>query len=396
MGALASAGADPSSLWERARAGESPATWFQDPGYPDLAPIPACAVSSIHIPAPWQRAARHLDRCIQMALAAGAQAWAQSQGSSSSPDRRGIMVGTARGSVGQWIEALKTLERSQRRPSLSANTTLGSLSGALSLAFQAQGPCLTLSASCASAAHAICLAAQAILAGDADFMLAGGAEAPLHAVVIEPFRAARILGTHADPRQACRPFDRTRNGLLLGEGAAFLALETLASARRRGLRPLARLAGWAAGSESHSRTAGCESGEGLYRVMNRALVRAQLPPEQIDYINAHGTGTVLNDRVEARALQRLLGARTRRVPCSSTKPVTGHCLGASPALEAVLCIQALQNQCVPPTLNCQLPDPACPLDVVAEGARPQRLRTVLSVSQGFWGNQAALVFARHE
>jgi 3-oxoacyl-[acyl-carrier-protein] synthase II len=179
---------------------------------------------------------------------------------------------------------------------------------------------------------------------------------------------------------------------LIGEGAAFLVLESLASARRRGVPIHGVLAGWALGSDPMLCTAPREDGEGLFQVMVRALAQAGLGAEQIDYINAHGTGTPLNDRLEVVSLSRLLGGRLDQVPCSSTKPITGHCLGASAALEAVLSIHALQHQCVPPTVNCTELDPACRIDAVLSCARSASLRVVMSNSLGFWGNNASLIF----
>ena len=233
----------------------------------------------------------------------------------------------------KWNESLE-LARSGRRqwpPSLAAHSTLDSLSGALSMTLGASGPCLTVSCTCASAAHAIALAAQQIMLGEAEVMIAGGADAPLHDAVIRQILATGILGSHADPRRACRPFDASRNGTLIGDGAAFLVLESLESARRRGVPVRARLVGWAMGADATHRTSPREDGEGLVRVMRRALRLARLGPEEIDYVNAHGTGTLLNDRIEALAMRTLLGDRLHRVACSSTKPVTGHCLGASGA-----------------------------------------------------------------
>jgi 3-oxoacyl-[acyl-carrier-protein] synthase II len=223
-------------------------------------------------------------------------------------------------------------------------------------------------------------------------MLAGGADAPLHDAIVRQLLSTGILGSHADPRQACRPFDATRNGTILGEGAAFLVLESLASARRRGARVHAHLAGWAMGSDYLHCTAPREDGEGLFQVMTRALAQAGLPAQRLDYVNAHGTGTRLNDRLEVVALRRLLGDRLAEVPCSSTKPVTGHCLGAAAALEAVVSVLALQGETVPPTACCTDLDPECPIDAVQGSARRAPLRAVMSNSLGFWGNNASLVF----
>jgi 3-oxoacyl-(acyl-carrier-protein) synthase len=342
------------------------------------------------------RRSHKLDRSVQLALEAASQAFEDAHLDVQRPARArlGIIAGTSRGPVQKLTEMLD-LVRSRSRPlppTLAANSTLACLSGALSMAFEASGPCLTVSATCASGAHAIALAAEQIVLGTAEIMLAGASDAPLQDALIRQFLSTGILGSHADPSQVCRPFDVTRNGTLLGEGAAFLVLESLASARQRGAPIYAALAGWALGSDHLHCTAPREDGEGLFQVMRQALERAGLRADQIDYINAHGTGTQLNDRLEVVALCRLLGERLGEVPCSSTKPITGHCLGASPALEAVISILALQQQYVPPTANCTDQDPLCRIDAVVASARPASLRVVLSNSLGFWGNNAALLF----
>jgi 3-oxoacyl-(acyl-carrier-protein) synthase len=337
-----------------------------------------------------------MDRCVRLALEAADQALADADllSQSSEATSLGIVVGSSRGPMQKWTEMLDWLRASSRPlpPTLAANSTLACLSGSLALAYKARGPCLTVSATCASGAYAIAVAAQQILLGTAEVMLTGGVDAPLQDAIIRQLLSTGILGSHADPRRACRPFDVSRDGTLLGEGAGFLVLESLAAARRRGARIYAQLAGWAIGSDPWYCSAPREDGEGLLQVMNQALALAGLTGDQIDYINAHGTGTRLNDRVEVVSLCRLLGERIKEVPCSSTKPITGHCLGASPALEAVISVLALQHQSVPPTANCAELDPDCPIDAVPASARPTPLRVVMSNSLGFWGKNASLLF----
>ena len=226
--------------------------------------------------------------------------------------------------------------------------------------------------------------------------MAGGADAPLLDAMIRQILSTGILGSHSDPRRACRPFDATRNGTIIGEGAAFLVLESLDSARRRGVPVLARLMGWAMGADSSHRTSPRDDGEGLVRVMRNALGVAGLGAGEIDYVNAHGTGTPLNDKIESLAMRRLLGDRWHQVACSSTKPVTGHCLGASSALEAVITVLGLREQLAPPTANCLEPDPECSLDLVTDRARPMNMQVAMSNSLGFWGKNASLIFARCE
>jgi 3-oxoacyl-[acyl-carrier-protein] synthase II len=400
MGVAAAAGQSTEALWRAVVRGESPAVSYQDPAVPGSPTIPACVVPGPDAEVLRRRRSHKMDRCVQLAIEAAIQAQADAGLSVpvTDPGAMGIIAGTSRGPMQKWTEGLE-LARAGRRelpPTLAATSTLDCLSGALSIALGAGGPCLTVSATCASAAHAIALAAQQILLGAAEIMVAGGTDSPLQDTIIRLTLASGILGSHPDPRRACRPFDSTRNGTLIGEGAAFLVLESLASARRRGAPIRARLLGWAMAADSSHRTSPRDDGEGLVQVMRRALGVAGLGPGDLDYVNAHGTGTPLNDRIEALALRRLLGDRLRRVACSSTKPVTGHCLGASSALEAVITVLSLQEQIAPPTANCREPDPACDLDLVLGGARPMDIRVAMSNSLGFWGKNAALVFARGE
>lgn len=394
LGTWSAAGSSPERLWHAAQAGRSPARWLR--AGQGGGPYPACLAPDPVFATPLAILAHKSDRSVQLALAAALQAQQQAGLAELAPDRIGIVAGTSRGPVAKWHEAFRQCAENRRlRPTLSAHTAIASLSGAVSLAIGSQGPAFTVAATCASGAHAIATAAQLIAAGEADAVLAGGAEAPLEPAVLESFASAGLLATHRDPARACRPFDQERNGLVLGEGAAFVVLESAASARRRGVPVLARLTGWALGAEGASRSAPEAGGAGLARTMASALARAGLAPGQIDYVNAHGTGTLMNDEVEARAMLRVFGEKLPLIPCSSTKPATGHCLGASAAIEAVICLQALAAQCIPPTPNCDHLDGAClRLDIVRHTARPALLRHVMSNSQGFWGNQASLIFSR--
>jgi 3-oxoacyl-(acyl-carrier-protein) synthase len=394
MGVVSAAGLDPQSLWNNAFEARSPATWQPANGLDDSKKIAACAVPQLECPSPnLQPGFGQLDRCCQLGLNAAYHAYEQARLAEIDPGRLGIVAGTSRGPVHKGAEILNRLHAGQRTPAhLAPQATIASLSGALALRLKTRGPAFTVSASCASAGIAIILGAQQILAGEADAMLVGGSEAPLTPAVIQPFSVAGLLGTHADPRQTCRPFDRSRNGTLLGEGAGFLVLEPLSSAQARGAIIHGCLRGWASGTDPGGRAAPSESAAGLSQTIDRALDFAGLSPDEIDYVNVHGTGTRLNDQSEARALTNIFGSRRPCVPCSSTKPITGHCLGATAALEAVLCLMAMAHQKIPPTLNCLELDPECPLDVVPHRGRPHPLRQVMSLSQGFWGHVAALAF----
>ena len=333
---------------------------------------------------------------MQLAGAAAWEAWddAGLDKSTPEPDRIAIFAGTSRGSLGAILDAQTAYTAGERvRPSVAPHSTIGCLSGALSTVFGAQGPCLTVSAACISGAASIALAAQHILTGAVDVALAGGAEAPLHDLVLAQLQSARVLGSHQDARFACRPFDSTRDGTVIGEGAAFLVLESLASARQRGAPIYAHLAGWAMGSDGVERAGIGEGSECLRRVMKGALDMAQLPVESLGYINLHGTGTVLNDRMEASAVRAVAGSN-KNLLSSSTKAVTGHCLGATAAIEAVISVLALQKQCLPPSANCFAQAADCSLSLVLDQARESSFSAALSNSAAFWGKNASLVLRK--
>jgi 3-oxoacyl-(acyl-carrier-protein) synthase len=394
MGAVSAAGVGRGALWAASMAGRSLAVrlGFSGGNYC------GCAVSEaaqLAWPSPLLRKS---DRAAQLAYLAANEAWQQARLGEVTGfrPRLGIIAGTSRGPVSKLIESYEQVQRGRVKPSLAATSTLASLSGTLAAHFLAGGPALTVSSACASSAAAIALAAEQLILGQADVVLAGGAEAPLLPFVLAQLEASGLLGEADQPAQVCRPFDLHRTGIVLGEGAGFLVLETEAGARQRGANILARLSGWSVRAEGGERTGISERADSLVRVMRESLELAGVAADEVDYLNAHGTGTVLNDRQEAVAMRRVFGERAASVPCSSIKPVTGHCMGAAGALEAVLCVEALHHQMVPPTPNYLTIDPACGLNIVAGAPQPQSLRHVLSNSSGFWGNNAALLFSRHQ
>jgi 3-oxoacyl-(acyl-carrier-protein) synthase len=389
-GALTAAGAGVEALWAAVQAGRSLAGAWHNPCHPDRAPAAVCRVNPLP---PIPPAARKLDRSAKLGFAAALEAWHDAQLSQASPPphRRGVITASSRGTVEIWEKAFASLHKGLAPPSLIAATTMAHLSGALSLHLQLQGPMLAVSATCASSAAAVALAAQQLLTGAAEVMLVGGMEAPLHPVVLQGFDTAHLLAHHPDPTQACRPFDRQRNGTALGEGAGFLVLETLASAQRRGAHIYGRLAGWALGAEAYDRAGMDPAGHSLARLMEEALAVAGITPGAVDYINLHGTGTQLNDASEAQAVQRVFGPPDRQPPSSSTKPVIGHCMGAGAVLEAIICLEAQRHQLLPRAVNCPQPDPQCPIALAQTPHPPRPLRTTLNLSAGFWGAQAAMV-----
>ena len=395
MGGISAAGDSAAALWEAAVAGRGTAAWREFEMGTQSARFAVCGAPDLEFLGPESRPARKMDRAAQMACLVAHQAWQQAHlAGAYRAEQMGVIAGSSRGPLGKIQESCESLGRTKYPPSLSANCAFGSLGGMLAQAFKLKGPGATLSATCASAAFAIGLAAEQILLGKADMMLAGGAEAPLHPVILAQLSSAGVLGFHEDARRTCRPFDATRNGFALGEGGAFLVLESARAAARRGIRPLAHLAGWAVALDDSGRARVNADGSGLIGVMRRALQAAGLGSEKIDYINAHGSGTKLNDLAEARAVRELFGDRAATVPCSSTKPITGHCLGATPALEAVIGIEAITHQMIPPTANCHEPDPHCSINVQPLTARPACISTIMSNSLGFWGYHASLIFVK--
>ncbi len=390
MGAFSAGGATVDKLWQSALGGKGTARTISFQNVERS--YPACVAPEIDFSREAVRRLRRLDRCVQMGWVAAKEAIDQAHLLDAyGANRVGVIVGTARGPASKIFAAANLPANQKPLPSVVADNSFTSLSGALARSFGFHGPCVTLAATCASAAVAIAQGAEQILLDRADAVLVGGTEAPLQWQSLRQFEAADVIATHEDPAQACRPFDTHRSGLVLGEGSAFLVLESLDSARQRGAAALARLVGWAYGCDVSSRTA--TAGDGVVRVVEQALRTAELGPEKIDYVNLHGTGTLLGDVSEAEAMRRVFAGEAAEVPCSSTKPITGHCLGATPALEAVISIEALREQRVPPNANCPHPDPSCHLNLV-QTAQSMRLETVMSNSLGFWGQYASLLFAK--
>jgi 3-oxoacyl-(acyl-carrier-protein) synthase len=390
MGALAAGAATAHDLYAATLRGTSPADWVGIPGLE--APIAATRAPDPDLHGPNLRYARRLDRGAQLALGAARQAIETAQlAGTVDANEISVIVGTSRGPLERTVETAHEAERGSIAPTASAESTIASISGVISQAFGFGGPGSTVAATCASGASAICFGALQLLAGEVDAVVVGGAEASLVPVLAAQLRAAGVTGHDDDPRLTCKPFDLARNGLMIGEGAAMLVLERASDAERRGAPILARLSGWAVGTDDGGRTGVTANGEGLVRVMRRAAARAGITPNEIGYVNAHGTATRLNDPVEARALNAFFG-RGNVPPTSSTKPITGHCLGATPALEAIIAIESLRNGCLPPTANHHELDLQCELDVIAHEPRAVSTGAVLSTSLGFWGVQAALIF----
>lgn len=270
-------------------------------------------------------------------------------------------------------------------------------SGQVAIFTGARGPNLTVTTACAAATHAIGEAFRTIQRGDADVMLAGGAEAAVTPVGFAGFCALRAMSRRNDePEKACRPFDKGRDGFVMGEGSVVLVLENLDHARRRGAHPYAEVAGYGASDDAHHIVEPDPEGEGALLAMQRALLDAGLSPADVDYINAHGTSTPLNDRCETLAIKRLFGPNASKVAISSTKSMTGHLLGAAGGVGAAACVFAIATGIIPATINYEEPDPECDLDYVPNVARKGDVDVAMSNSFGFGGHNGVIVLKRYE
>ncbi len=344
--------------------------------------------------------ARRMDRFIHFGMAAGLQAWKDS-GNAVTPEtaeRFGINFGSGIGGLPLIEEMHNELLKSGPRrisPFFIPGTIINMIAGNLSIMLGTKGPNLAIVTACTTSTHCIGEAAKAIRYGEAEVMIAGGAEATVTELAMGGFASARAMSTrNDDPAGASRPWDKDRDGFVLGEGAGAVVLEEYEHAKKRGARIYCELAGYGVSSDAYHMTAPAEDGDGAYRCMRNALKDAGLETDTVDYLNAHGTSTPLGDIAETVAVKRLLGERAKKVAVNSTKSMTGHLLGAAGGVEAVFSILALQNQVSPPTINLQTPDPACDLDYVPNVARDMAIRTAVSNSFGFGGTNGTLVFRR--
>ncbi len=344
---------------------------------------------------------KKMGRFIQFAIAATEFAVADS-GFHVTPETE-EMVGVY---IGSGIGGFDVIEREHRNylehgprrisPFFIPATIVNLASGYVSIRTGAKGPNSATATACTTSAHAVGDSFRIIQHGDADAMICGGAEACITPMGIGGFAAMRALSTRNDqPEHASRPFDRDRDGFVVGEGAGILILEELEFAKARGARILAEVVGYGMSADAHHVTSPPENGDGAFRVMRNSLRDAKIGPEQIDYINAHGTSTPLGDRIETIAIKRCFGEFAPKIAVSSTKSMTGHLLGGAGALEAGITVLAIRDQIAPPTTNYENPDPDCDLDYVPNRARPRKIDYALSNSFGFGGTNGALIFKRY-
>jgi len=314
-------------------------------------------------------------------------------------ERVGVYIGSGIGGFEVIEREHKTvLEHGARRisPFFIVATIINLASGFVSIRTGAKGPNSATATACTTSAHSIGDSFRIIQRGDADAMICGGTEACITPMGIGGFAAARALSTrNNEPERASRPWDKDRDGFVVGEGAGILILEELDFARQRGARILSEMVGYGMSADAHHVTSPSEDGDGAYRVMRNALRDAGLNPNQIEYINAHGTSTEIGDKIETLAIKRCFGDHAHKVAISSTKSMTGHLLGGAGGLEAGLTVLAIRDQIAPPTINYETPDPACDLDYTPNHARPMKIQHALSNSFGFGGTNGALIFKRY-
>ena len=347
-----------------------------------------------------RKKARRMDRFAQFAAVAAQQATSQAglEPGSVDPYRVGVIIGSGIGGISTLSQQHEILlARGPKRVSpFLIPMMLGDMASAqVSMVTGSMGANYCAVSSCSSGADALGQAWAMIRRGQEDIVLAGGSEAPVVPVAGAGFNALRALSRfNEDPSKASRPFDLTRDGFVMGEGAAVLVLESEESAKRRGATPLGEILGYAATSDAHHLTEPMASGESAARAMTNALEEAGVDPSEVDYVNAHGTSTPLNDRHETMAIKIALGEDAYRVPLSSTKSMTGHLLGSGGALEACFCVLAMENSIIPPTINLNEPDPDCDLDYTPNKSRSKELNVTLSNSFGFGGHNSVLVLAK--
>jgi len=346
--------------------------------------------------------AKRMDRFVQLSVVASLLAIEDANLNIADLDanRIGVLIGSGIGGTGTWEEQHKTLlERGPRRVSPFFVPMLISdmASGMVSILVGAKGPNLGIVTACATGTHAIGEAAAIVSRGDADVMIAGGSEAAITPMAVAGFCAARALSTRNDePERASRPFDLNRDGFVMGEGAGTVIVESLEHALARGAKIWGEVCGFGMSGDAYHITAPSPGGEGAARSMLAALHNANLKPEQVDYINAHGTSTEDNDKIETAAVKTVFGQNAYKVAISSTKSMTGHLLGAAGAVEAIACLCTIRDGIIPPTINYETPDPECDLDYVPNKARKQDVRIAMSNSFGFGGHNATLILSKFE
>ncbi len=403
MGCISPVGNNPQDAWTsliQGKGGVSRLTLFECSKYPTriAAEVKGFAPSLYLTP----KELKHSDRFVQFAVAASKQAAADSRIdiSKEDPHRIGVWIGTGMGGLGTIEEGYRDLEArgpAKVRPFFIPMIICNMAPGQVSISLGVKGPNSCTVSACASSAHAIGDAYEIIQRSQADAMVTGGSECAITPLGVAGFCALKALSTRNDePETASRPFDKTRDGFVIGEGAAILILEELEHARRRGAPIYGEMIGYGMSGDAYHVTAPDPNGEGAAASMKAALDDAGLKAADISYINAHGTSTELNDKIETKAIKQIFGDQAKRIPVSSTKSMTGHLLGAAGAIEFLACCLAIRDQIVPPTINYKNPDPECDLDYVPNQARKGKVDICLSNSLGFGGHNVTLIVRKFQ
>ena len=403
LGAVTPLGNDVPSLWKGLLAGSSgvdPITLF-DPS--NLEVQIAAEVKDFDPVALFgRRKARRNARFTLFALEAARQAVFDARLQTEQGDNReiGVLIGTAIGGMITLLENFQVLQKRGPRqvsPLMVPMMMPNAASAVIAIAYGLRGPNLSVASACATGSHAIGESAEMIRRGQAEVMLSGGSEAVICPVALSGMKNMGALSTsNEEPERVSRPFDADRDGFVMGEGAAVLTLESLEHARARGARIYCEIIGYGSTCDAYHITAPDETGQGAVRAIEQALSDAGLTPKEIDYINAHGTSTPLNDRIETLAIRAAFGPHAERLAVSSTKSMIGHLLGAAGAVEAVACVKSLETGWVHPTINYETPDPECDLDYVPNQAKQLEPRVILSNSFGFGGHNSCVIFRRWE
>jgi len=403
LGCISPVGNTLQEVWDslvQGKSGAGPITLFDASKYPTrfAAEVKNFDPSRYLTP----KESKHSDRFVQFAVAAAKQAVADAglDMSKEDPIRVGVWIGTGMGGLSTIEEGYRDLQArgpSKVRPFFIPMIIANMAPGQVSISLGAKGPNSCTVSACASSAHAIGDALEIIDRGSADVMIAGGSECAITPLGVAGFCALKALSTrNDDPKTASRPFDKTRDGFVIAEGAAMMVFEELEHAKARGARIYGELIGYGMTGDAYHITAPDPTGAGAAGAMRMALEDAGLTPKEISYINAHGTSTQLNDKIETKAIKAVFGEEAKKVPVSSTKSVTGHLLGAAGAIEFLTCCMAIKDQIIPPTINYQTPDPECDLDYVPNQARKAKLSVCLSNSLGFGGHNVSLIVRKFE
>jgi 3-oxoacyl-[acyl-carrier-protein] synthase II len=401
LGAVTPIGNDAKATWAAAVEGRSGIDWIRSF---DASGLPVRVGAEVKDFDPTQVASpkevRKLERNVLLALGAGREAIQDAGLSSFDPARVGIVFGTAIGGVSGILQQDQILrERGPDRvsPNFLPNVLVDSASGQLAISLGIKGLNYAVVSACATGSHAIGEAAEIIKRGDADAVLAGGGEAAMHPLILAGFTAMRGLAVEdEDPIRASRPFDATRAGFVMGEGACVLVLEELEAARRRGAHVYAEVLGYGGSNDAHHMAQPEPEATGVADMMRNALRRANVEPGRVGYINAHGTSTPLGDLAETKAIKDVFGDHAYELAVSSTKSVMGHTFGAAGAIEGMMCVLAIHEGTLPPTINYRHPDPACDLDYVPNEARAARVDVALSNAMGLGGHNGCVLFGKVE